>query len=168
MKFRKTILFLMVMALMSALQAKERSTPVFSYKDVKGKMHSLSDYRGKWVVVNYWATWCPPCLDEIPELTEFHEAHYKTDAVVLGINHEDIDMESLKIFIDEYFISYPVLKPPSGSRTPFGRLYGLPSTFIISPEGKLVDRITGTVTRRDLESYIVPRVIPQTASTQKH
>ena len=58
--------------------------------DLSGKMRSLEDYRGKWVIVNYWATWCPPCQEEIPDLVDFHDSHKDTDAVVLGVNFEDI------------------------------------------------------------------------------
>ncbi|HTN95110.1 MAG TPA: TlpA disulfide reductase family protein [Gallionella sp.] len=57
----------------------------FSLTDMHGKVHRLADYRGKWVLVSYWASWCPPCLDEIPELVSLHNAHHGKDLVVIGI-----------------------------------------------------------------------------------
>ncbi|WP_297529325.1 TlpA disulfide reductase family protein [Thiohalobacter sp.] len=127
----------------------------FSLPDVEGKPRSLSEFRGKWVVVNYWATWCPPCLEEIPDLVDFHERHKDGDAVVLGINYEDIDPRRLRAFIEEYFISYPVLvssdMAPPHPDMPVG---GLPTTYIISPEGELVARQVGTVTAELLEKYL--------------
>ena len=133
----------------------------FSSEDLAGKVHKLADYKGKWVVVNYWATWCPPCLDEIPELIEFHEKHSdvnaKISAVVLGVNYENVDDTYLKDFVEEYFISYPVLKADLNRTPPFGRVYGLPTTFVISPEGKLVETKTGAVDMKWLETAIMKK-----------
>ncbi|MFO7603777.1 MAG: TlpA disulfide reductase family protein [Gammaproteobacteria bacterium] len=126
----------------------------FSLKDLNGKIHKLSDYRGKWVVVNFWATWCPPCLDEIPELIEFHQAHQATTAVVLGINHEQPDLEYLKEFVDQAFVNYPVLLTQGDEKLPFGNLRGLPTTVLVSPQGVPVVKRTGVVTRQDLEQAI--------------
>ncbi|VAW91355.1 hypothetical protein MNBD_GAMMA21-358 [hydrothermal vent metagenome] len=126
----------------------------FTAKDVDGKQYKLSDYKGKWVVVNYWATWCPPCLDEIPELIEFHEQYNKDTAVVLGVSYEEVDVKYLKTFIDEYFMSYPVLIGDISRPPPFGPLIGLPTTYVISPEGKLVYTQVGGVTKAWLEDAI--------------
>lgn len=126
----------------------------FVLPDMQGEEHALSDYRGKWVVVNYWATWCPPCLDEIPELVAFHEAHAPEHAVVLGVNFEEVDPEYLRGFVEQYFVSYPVLLSEPGSRTAFGPLFGLPTTYIVSPAGKVVEHHTGGVTQEALEAMI--------------
>ena len=129
-------------------------TADFTLPGLDGKPHKLSDYRGKWVVVNFWATWCPPCLAEIPELVNFHEDHQHKDAVVLGINFEDIDYETLKIFVDDYFINYPVLQEKPGAKSVLGDIPGLPTTFIISPKGEIVARQVGSVTAELIEDFI--------------
>lgn len=126
------------------------------FVDLSGKKVKLSDYRGKWVIVNYWATWCPPCVHEIPELAAFHEAHANKDAVVLGINHEDGDIASVKKFVEGYLVGYPVLRSTErlSNKTPFGALKGLPTTYMITPEGELVAARTGIVDQKSLEKFI--------------
>lgn len=127
--------------------------PDFTLQDIDGKQHRLSDYRGKWVVVNYWATWCLPCREEIPELVEFHERHKDHDAVVLGINMEQVAIEDLRQFVEENFISYPVL-PGSSAMTTVGPVRGLPTTYLVAPDGRLVARQVGGVTAAGIESFI--------------
>ncbi|MEJ2317525.1 MAG: TlpA disulfide reductase family protein, partial [Gammaproteobacteria bacterium] len=78
--------------------------------DLENRLHKLSEYRGKWVVVNYWATWCSPCRDEIPDLVDFHEKHKADKAVVLGVNHEYATLGELRKFKREYQITYPLLR----------------------------------------------------------
>ncbi len=78
----------------------------YTFTDVDGNPVKLADYHGKWVVVNYWATWCPPCLEEIPELVHFHDTHKDIDAVVLGINMDENASVSLSTFVDDNMISY--------------------------------------------------------------
>ena len=136
-------------------QVVAKDKPVdFTLQDVKGKTHRLSDYKGKWVVVNFWATWCPPCQDEIPELIDFHKAHHNKDAVVLGLNYEQADVNYLKEFIEQSFINYPVLRVEPGTKLPFGTLRGLPTTILVSPAGIPVAKRTGAVTQIELEQAI--------------
>ena len=125
-----------------------------SWKDLNGKTVNLSDYRGKWVVVNYWATWCPPCREEIPELVKFHEAHKDKDAVVLGVNAEKPDIPKLKDFVDTYFISYPILLGNSGLDSAMGPIPALPTTFLVTPEGNVIARNVGQVTGEMIEAFI--------------
>jgi len=68
--------------------------------DLDGKSTFLSDYKGTWVIINLWATWCPPCLVEIPDLILFHEEHKDKDAIVIGVNYESVDLEKVKAFSD--------------------------------------------------------------------
>ncbi|MDT8384393.1 MAG: TlpA disulfide reductase family protein [Gammaproteobacteria bacterium] len=137
------------------LTANAQAEPVeFELLDMKGAKHKLSDYRGKWVVVNYWATWCPPCLTEIPELVDFHEDHKDRDAVVLGINFEDISLNGLKQFSEEYFMNYPVLRTSPGPASELGPIPGLPTTYMVSPSGEVVARQVGPVTAKLINDFI--------------
>ncbi len=126
----------------------------YSLPDLNGELHSLEQYRGKWVVVNYWATWCPPCLEEIPDLVDFHDRHKDHDAVVVGVNFEDIGGEQLSSFVDSYMMTYPVLRSDPLPVTPLGAVPGLPTTYLIDPDGNKVARQVGPITGEQLEAYI--------------
>ncbi|MFP5465172.1 MAG: TlpA disulfide reductase family protein [Gammaproteobacteria bacterium] len=164
------VMFRMLVLLAALLSPLAQAEPVdFSLPDMDGTQRSLSEFRGKWVVVNYWATWCPPCLEEIPDLVAFHERHHGTDAVVLGVNFEDIPPEQLRAFVEEYFISYPVLRngdvQPPHERLAVG---GLPTTYIISPEGIPVARQIGTITGADIEAFMERHNRTRAAQQQTH
>jgi thiol-disulfide isomerase/thioredoxin len=126
----------------------------FTLKDTNGKPRSLSEFRGKWVFVNFWATWCPPCLEEIPDLIAFYEKHKDKDAVVLGIDFEEMDPADLHEFVDTHFITYPVLSIAPDPVTPLGPVLALPTTYVISPEGERVARQEGPVTGKVLEDFL--------------
>jgi peroxiredoxin len=126
----------------------------FKLPGLDGKDYRLSDYRGKWVLVNYWATWCPPCREELPELEVFYDNHKDKDAVVLGVAMERIEKPRLKAFVDEQFLSYPILIAEPAAQTELGRVPGLPTSFLVNPEGELVARQVGPLTMKDIESFI--------------
>jgi thiol-disulfide isomerase/thioredoxin len=121
---------------------------------VDGSKHNLNQYRGKWLVVNYWATWCPPCIVEMPELQSFHDEHAHKDAMVLGINAELISQERLQTFLEDYFISYPIFISKPETQSELGQIRGLPTTFLVTPQGKVVLRHIGMVTQEMLEQFI--------------
>lgn len=124
------------------------------FTDLDGKKSSLSDYQGKWVLVNFWATWCPPCLEEMPELQAFHDAHEDKDAVVVGLNTEVIKKEAVRQFLDDYFITYPNYIVGPVNQTNLGEVPALPTSFLISPQGKVEARQVGVVTREMIENFI--------------
>ena len=126
----------------------------FTLNALDGGQQKLSDYRGRWVVVNYWATWCPPCLEEIPELEIFHQNNQKEKAVVLGVNSENIPIGQLRGFVEDNFISYPMFHERPRRWTPFGTLTGLPTTYILTPQGIPVAMQAGGITADVLERFI--------------
>ncbi len=121
---------------------------------VNGQTISLSSYRGQWVVVNYWATWCPPCLDELPELQGFHDDHVDKGALVIGLNSEMIDESRLNDFLETYFISFPIFAVGPNPKSELGDVSGLPTTFLVNPEGEVVFRHVGPIPRQMLEESI--------------
>ena len=126
----------------------------YSLPDLDGRIQSLSQYRGKWVIVNYWATWCGTCRKELPDLVALHEKHRDKDIVVVGINFETIDARTLKAFVAAQKIPYPILRTEPVRHTPLGPVPALPTTYIIDPTGKTVAGEVGLVTQQNLEDYI--------------
>ena len=119
-----------------------------------GKTENLADYRGKWTVVNYWATWCPPCREEMPELQAYHDNHADKDGVVIGINTEEIEPAAIREFLDDYFVTYPNYAEKPAYKTKLGTIPGLPTTYVISPAGTIEARQVGGVTREMIENFI--------------
>jgi len=126
----------------------------FSLPGLDGRQHTLAEYQGKWVIINYWATNCAPCLKEIPELEHFYRRHKDMDAIVLGVNYEDIKMSWLKDFISSVQMTYPVLLAEPDEPTPFGPVMVLPTTVIVSPDGDLQGMHRGIVTAKLIEDFI--------------
>ena len=133
--------------------------------DLDGNQFKLSDYRGKWVVLNYWATWCPPCLEEIPELVHFHENHKDSDAVVIGIDMEMLPTKVLREFVEDNFMTYPIV-PMVPKMQAFDNVENFPTTYLIDPEGVAVVRHIGAVTAEAIEDFINNYVPEKTASRE--
>ncbi len=129
------------------------SAQPFVFKDMQGHEQRLQDYRGKWVLVNFWATWCPPCLEEIPDLVSLHEAHKKTDLVVIGVALDSTE-KSIKEFLIKHNVSYPMVVGDYDLAAQVGEVEVLPTTYLYNPQGELVSYQQGVVTRSSVESYI--------------
>ncbi|MFA5241107.1 MAG: TlpA disulfide reductase family protein [Sulfuricella sp.] len=127
----------------------------FTFQDTQGKQHSLAGYKGKWVLVNFWATWCPPCVEEIPDLSALHDKH--KDLVVLGVAMDYRNGQEVKDFAEQLFVSYPVILGTQASASQVGPISGLPTTYLYNPQGKLVAYNVGAITRKAVENYITKK-----------
>jgi thiol-disulfide isomerase/thioredoxin len=126
----------------------------FTLKDTKGHILHLSDYRGKWVLVNFWATWCAPCLEELPDLVALHNAHKDNDLVVIGIAMEYPSAKVVLDFIREQPITYPIVLGDYKMAKQIGPVESLPTSYLYDPTGKPVSYQSGIVTRESVEEYI--------------
>ncbi|MEO8166541.1 MAG: TlpA disulfide reductase family protein [Betaproteobacteria bacterium] len=127
----------------------------FTVTDADGKTHSLEGYRGKWLIVNFWATWCPPCLEEIPDLVAVKEA--RKDVQVIGIAMEFQDAKQVLQFAEGMFVNYPIVLGNRKISDGIGRVDGLPTTFIYDPQGRLAVRHVGKIARKQIERLIAGR-----------
>lgn len=129
----------------------------FSFADTDGKVHTLEGYKGKWVLVNFWATWCPPCLEEIPDLISLYDAHKGKDLIVLGIAMDYRSSKQVTDFADSMFITYPIVLGNSKITAQIGQVPGLPTTYLYNPQGKMVAFNVGPLTKKAVERYIASK-----------
>jgi thiol-disulfide isomerase/thioredoxin len=145
--------FLWLSLTILALSLPAHAEPAdFTLDDLYGNPVRLSDYRGRWVVVNFWASWCSPCIRELPELVTFQKEN--PSAQVIGVNFEEITREQTRAFLEPFDINFPNVKIGSVPLEPFEPLEGLPTTVIVSPTGELVERHMGPVTADHLHRII--------------
>ena len=149
----KFFLSALVFTFIIVIMVKEARAIEYELPDTNGQIQSLDQYKGKWLIVNYLATWCGTCMKELPELIDFHENN-EVNAVVVGINFESIERKDLKEFVTTKPIPYAVLSTEPVEKTPLGPVPALPVTYIIDPQGNVVAGEIGIVTRENLENYI--------------
>jgi peroxiredoxin len=151
MAFRTIIAWLVLALLPAVIQASDNTD--YELRDMDGKSHRVSDNRGKWLIINFWATWCSPCIEEMPELERFYKQN-KSSAQVWGVTFEDTDKARIHQFIKQLGITYPVLGYGQDPLTGFGTVTVLPTTFVIDRQGLFLHRFEGPITAQDITEVI--------------
>ena len=140
-----------------------KDEPALRVQTLDGATYDLAAHRGKWVVVNYWATWCRPCLEEMPELSALDAMREHVE--VVGLAYEEIEPEALRAFLEKRPVVYPVAivdvyDPPADFPAP----RGLPVTYLIDPDGKLAKQFLGPVTAAEIDAAIAAAGGPEVAA----
>jgi peroxiredoxin len=133
--------------------AMGEQAPNFVLKDLQGKEVSLEDYKGKGVLINFWASWCEPCKAEMPALNNIHKKYKDKGVEVIGINAGDTELVA-KTFTKEMGLEFPVVLDPKGDVQKAYKVIPLPTSFLIDKDGKVVKMITGERTEEQFEEYI--------------
>ena len=127
----------------------------FTLKDTAGNEVKLADYKGKVLLINFWATWCPPCKAELPGLIALHDQYKDKGLMIVGISEDD-DPETLRSFAAEWKITYPMLVGLGEDELfdAYGPLYGLPTSVIVGRDGAVCGRHVGPATKEEFEREI--------------
>lgn len=152
MKFKKPLLNYLLFILLFSVSHLSIATD-FILNDTSGTKHTLSQYKGKWVIVNYWATWCPPCLEEVPDLVALYDKNNK-EVMVFGVVFDYENTAVVEKYVDDMLISYPIVLGNDMIRKQIGSSEVLPTTYIYNPQGQLVKAKRGIVTKKYLEAII--------------
>ena len=142
----KNLLILSILLILSACSKPD-------YELFEGSKGNKSDFLGKWLVVNYWADWCPPCIKEMPELESFYDQH-SNKALVLAYNFDRLEGEELKGQIKRFKVNVPSILTDPGLLFGWDVPSSLPATYILNPEGNLVEKLIGPQTKGSLEEII--------------
>ncbi len=154
--FLLVLLFANTPLLATDIKVEKQAGANFSVKDLNGIKHNLSNYKGKWVLVNYWATWCPPCLEEVPDLINLYENRRKKDVMVIGVVFDYQNLKEVTDYVDDMLMTYPIVLSDNAVTAQFESVSVLPTTFIFNPQGKLVKIKHGIVTKEYIEKMIGP------------
>lgn len=132
-------------------------TPVFAgamLQDMSNPPFSFSELHGKWVFINYWASWCHPCVDEIPELNRFYDENKNKNVALFAVNYDGIPLSKQKQLIQQFGIHYPSLQQDPANALELGEIRGVPVTFVFNPQGELSDALYGPQSVRTLQRII--------------
>jgi cytochrome c biogenesis protein CcmG/thiol:disulfide interchange protein DsbE len=138
----------------SKLAAKGKVAPDFALKDVNGKPVNLSEFKGKVVLLNFWATWCGPCKIEIPWFMEFEQKYKDKGFAVIGVAMDDEGWEAVKPYLERQKVNYRVVVGNDKVSESYGGVESLPTTFVLDRQGKVVSTHIGLVRRSEYQDEI--------------
>ena len=129
--------------------------PELTLNNLAGEKVSISDYKQRIVLINSWATWCPPCKAEMPTLSKYFEAHYNQGFILFGIEAGDPEDE-VTSFVDEYNLTFPILLDPNTKSLIAFHNDSLPSSYVIDHDGNFILAWTGPINLAIIEKYVTP------------
>lgn len=147
---RQCLVILLLCAPALSVGAGQQLTPVpgavpapdFALEDTEGRLHRLSDYRGRTVIINFWTTWCPPCREEIPSMNRAWKTLQDAGVVILAINMGE-DEDTIFVFTADYPADFPLLLDRDGAVIAEWPVKGLPTTYVVAPDGTIAYRAIG-------------------------
>jgi thiol-disulfide isomerase/thioredoxin len=154
MLHKKTLLRSLLLAILFSICTLADAATSFILKDMAGKRQTLSQYKGKWVIVNYWATWCPPCLEEVPDLVALYDSRKNKDVMIIGVAFDYQTAKEVSDYVNDMLISYPIVLGDDDAMKQIGFSDVLPTSYIYNPHGDLVKTKHGKVTKQYLEAIM--------------
>ena len=155
---RRTVLMLaMLLALSVSLSGQSTTkSPSLTLKTLQGRQFNLRDYRGKVVLLNFWATWCPPCRAEMPDLIKMQREYRSKGLQVIGITYPPEEMDEVRRFIRKLRVNYPIALGTKETKALFDQSETLPLTIVIDRQGNIRERIEGILLPQEFEQKIKP------------
>lgn len=145
---------------------KRQIAPDFKLKDADGKVVQLSDYRGKVVLLNFWATWCGPCKMEIPWFIDFERAKKDKGFEVLGVSMDEDGWNAVRPYVAEMHVNYRVVIGDDRTADSYGGLEALPTTFVLDRQGRVASTHIGVPTKKELEN-VIDELLAQPTTTRR-
>jgi peroxiredoxin len=163
MKKRALYLIIVALAGWTSLGAlvQNQPAPAFSLKDLNGKALTLADYKGKVLILNFWATWCPPCRAEIPDFVEFYDQNKVNGLEIIGLSVDKLTPDQLKSFVTKNKMIYTVAFAPEKTIKDYGPIDAIPTTFVIDKKGIIRHAQVGIMDKKTLNGIF------QKLSTEK-
>ena len=152
--FISLLLVIFLISTSNAQSIQPQKAPNFLLKTFKSNKIELAKLKGKVVVVNFWATWCPPCRAEIPDFVKVHHAYKSKGLEIIGIALDEDGWSKVNPFVEKNIISYPVVLGTADVVQRYGGIEGIPTTFIVDKKGNIVDHQVGMMTKEMLEQKI--------------
>jgi peroxiredoxin len=131
-----------------------RPAPDFVLNDIDGNAVKLADFKGKVLIVDFWSTWCGPCVGEIPDFVELYRTYKDKGLVIVGISLDQGGVEVVKNFAAQYKVTYPLVMGDQKVTEAYGGISAIPTTFIIDRQGKIIDGVVGSREK----SYFVKKI----------